>query len=542
MSLSLGRPGRIGAATAAVALGAGLLLAAPAQAALPGGYTLTGPATTTVGTPTKFTIANASIAPGTGIPAGMYCVAADPGQGAATTATPTQQLPGQGNSADVTATFTAGSGQVAVTAFSYSALPGNCPTTTPYGDANATILAHTNITVGNAATGISITPVAQSAAPGAPAAFTLTYTGVGGVPVNLGPGQVATVTSSNAAVTFNGTQQLMLTFTTATPETFTVQAATANVSAVLTASLFNAGSGTPVASAQANFGTAPQGTLVVVPTVASADFGGSTTFTVTFTNLSGTPVPNVPVTVASTGRNTFATTSAGSTNVNGQVLWRQVDTAPASSTATKDTLTFTAQGASATATVAYSAPPPAASVTVTSPSNGSSISSGGLFGVSAQSTGVAAGTTAYLTLNGSAKASSTVQANGFIRFDNTSLGGGQWIPAQAGNYAVRICGGSCGPVQATSQTFSLNIIPFQIVGQPDPGAGQLDFTVATGNWQPGTTIYLTRNGLSVATGKVQQVGQQIVIQTRNLSGKYQVRVNSNQGYVYGNQAGVVTVS
>ncbi|MEZ5117466.1 MAG: serine protease [Candidatus Nanopelagicales bacterium] len=188
-------------------------------------------------------------------------------------------------------------------------------------------------------------------------------------------------------------------------------------------------------------------------------------------------------------------------------------------------------------------PPPTgeATVVITSPADGSAISSGGLFGVSATTTGVAAGTPAFLTLNGSAKASTTVQANGNVRFDNTAVGGGSWIPAEAGDYAVRICGSTCGPVQATSETVSLDIVPFQIVGDPAFTAG-LRFTVATGNWAPGTRIYVTRNGVAAGSGRVVRTGERIVIQTQDRAGTYQVRVSSHQGYVYGNQAGVVTLN
>ncbi|MEZ5117571.1 MAG: hypothetical protein R2737_15020 [Candidatus Nanopelagicales bacterium] len=280
------------------------------------------------------------------------------------------------------------------------------------------------------------------------------------------------------------------------------------------------------------------GSVTVTPATAATAIGGSTTLTATVRTTANQVVAGMPVTVASTGRNTYAAQSAGTTNAAGQVTWVQKDTAPASSTATTDTVTFSAGGKSGQAVITYSAP---ASVVVTSPSNGSAISSGGLFGVSAQATGVASGTTAYLTLNGLAKSRSTVQANGFIRFDNTTLGGGQWIPAEAGSYGVRICGGACGPTISTSSTFSLTIIPFQIVGQPAVAGNRLVFTVATGNWYPGTRIYLTRNGFATASVVVVRTGQQVSVAAGNRPGQYQVRVNSNQGYVYGNRSGVVVI-
>ncbi|MEZ5117570.1 MAG: Ig-like domain-containing protein [Candidatus Nanopelagicales bacterium] len=599
-------------ALALVATGA---LAAPATAA--GEYTLSyeGPFPAVVGQPENFLLSNPSLPPG-----GLYClVATGPATVSSSGSTPI--------GTQTTLTFPA-AGSYSVQAYE-GLLGGACGGGSMLGSPVQIGVA------GSSAADFNFTPSWQSAAVNQSASYSVTPVDGNGNPTTLGPGQSIFVSApgySGVSFTHNGITSSSVTLTGASPTFYfsarnsvaqtavllgsltggasetaqlstiatgsiavTPKAATTPIggSTTLTVSLVNGIglplSGVPVtvfSSGRNTFGSTIAGTtnaagqvvwvqkdnapagspnlvdqvtfsangwttqatityvggsLTVAPATASANFGGSTQLTVTLVNAANVPIPNQPVTVSSTGRNVFGSTSAGSTNANGQVVWTQKDNAPASNPANQDVVTFTANGLSATATINYSTPPPAATVTVTSPSNGSSISSGGLFGVSAQSTGVAAGTTAYLTLNGSAKASSTVQANGFIRFDNTSLGGGQWIPAQAGNYAVRICGGTCGPVQATSQTFSLNIIPFQIVGQPEPGAGQLDFTVATGNWQPGTTIYLTRNGISAATGRVQQVGQQIVIQTRNLSGKYQVRVNSNQGYVYGNQAGVVTI-
>ncbi|MEZ5117692.1 MAG: fibronectin type III domain-containing protein [Candidatus Nanopelagicales bacterium] len=177
-----------------------------------------------------------------------------------------------------------------------------------------------------------------------------------------------------------------------------------------------------------------------------------------------------------------------------------------------------------------------ATVTVTSPAaSGSQISSNGYFGVSAVSTGIPAGTTAYVTLNGSAKASTTVQASGAIRFDGTAIGGNQWIPAETGTYAVRIGGGS-SPVLATSSTFTLVIIPFGLNGR----SGN-KYTVLPGNFSPGTTVYLTRNSATVASGKVQTKEQPFTITGPTTPGTYQIWVASNQGRVYGDHAGVITI-
>ncbi|MEZ5117687.1 MAG: choice-of-anchor Q domain-containing protein [Candidatus Nanopelagicales bacterium] len=182
-------------------------------------------------------------------------------------------------------------------------------------------------------------------------------------------------------------------------------------------------------------------------------------------------------------------------------------------------------------------PPGTATVTVTSPAaSGSQISSNGYFGVSATSTGIPAGTTAYVTLNGSAKASTTVQAGGAIRFDGTPIGGNQWIPAETGTYAVRIGGGGGSPVLATSSTFTLVIIPFGLNGRNGNR-----YTVLPGNFSPGTTVYLTRNSATVASGKVQTKEQPFTITGPTTPGTYQIWVASNQGRVYGDHAGVITI-
>lgn len=289
--------------------------------------------------------------------------------------------------------------------------------------------------------------------------------------------------------------------------------------------------------------------LTVSPSSATTTVGGSTAFTVTLKTTDGTPVAGEPVTVSSAGRNAFGATTAGTTTAAGTVAYALKDTAPSSSTVMTDTVTFTAQGIAAIATVTYTSeptspptsPPSGPTVTVTSPHDGSPITTGGLFGVSATTTGVAPGTTAYVTLDGRAKASSTVRADGSVRFDGTSGGGGQWIPAEAGDCAVRICGGTCGPTQATSATFSLSLAPFGIMPPAAVTSGQAAFTVATGNWSPGTPIHLTRNGVSVAAAKVVSKGASLVITVPAKPGTYQVRVTSLQGYVYGDHDGVVTL-
>ncbi|MEZ5117575.1 MAG: hypothetical protein R2737_15040 [Candidatus Nanopelagicales bacterium] len=381
---------------------------------------------------------------------------------------------------------------------------------------------------------------------GTPATYVLTTptTGPAGIP----------------AGTYCLAAQLGQTGTTATPVALSGQLAanlqvTFNAAGSYTLVLFTVTAGTTTCPGTTLLGTSPLTTLAVTamapttyqlavdPVTVTTTIGGKTQFALTLSSTGGGSVNGVPVLVSSTGRNTFSNQAAGTTNGAGKLNYSFQDNAPALSVPLTDTVTFSVQGVSAppvTATITYR-PAASAKVTVVSPANGSAISSGGLFGVSATTSGITPGTIAYLTLGGSAKAQSTVQANGNIRFDNTSIGGGKWIPAEAGQYAVRVCGGACGPTQATSNPFALTIIPFQIIPPASVKSGKASFTVATGNWAVGTTIYLTRNGNAVKKAQVVTKGKQLVVTAKAVSGKYQVRVNSNQGYVYGNQAGVVTL-
>ncbi|MEZ5115423.1 MAG: hypothetical protein R2737_04065 [Candidatus Nanopelagicales bacterium] len=373
---------------------------------------------------------------------------------------------------------------------------------------------------------ITVTPTTASAAPGGTTGFTVTVKDQVGNPVNGATVYVAStgrnVYGARAVGVTNAIGQLAYT-----------QTDTAGASSTVFQDTLTFSSNGKSVTATINYTGA--GTLTANPATASVAFGASQQITVTLLNGSGTAVSGAAVTVAGTGRNAFASTSAGTTNASGQVVWTQNDAAGAGTTTpAQSVLTFTANGLTASSTLNYGAP--TATVTVTSPAaSGSQISSNGYFGVSATSSGVPAGTTAYVTLNGAAKASTTVQAGGNIRFDGTSIGGGQWIPAEAGNYAVRIGGGG-SPVLATSSTFSLVIIPFGLNGR----SGNR-FSVQPGNFSPGTTVYLTRNSATVASGKVQVKEQAFTIKGPITPGTYQVWVASNQGRVYGDHAGVITI-
>ncbi|MEZ5116349.1 MAG: fibronectin type III domain-containing protein [Candidatus Nanopelagicales bacterium] len=171
-------------------------------------------------------------------------------------------------------------------------------------------------------------------------------------------------------------------------------------------------------------------------------------------------------------------------------------------------------------------PPPGPSVTVVSPTDGSAISSGAWFGVSARTGGVPPGATAYVTIDGIAVAATTVTAEGSARFEK--------VPARTGGYAVRI-----GPAPATvvSAGWAMDVRPFAITGHRDLGS-TVRFTVATGNFSPGTAVRLTRDGRTTAIGRVPTSGSSLGITVPDARGTYQVKVDSRQGWVYGLPAGV----
>lgn len=176
-------------------------------------------------------------------------------------------------------------------------------------------------------------------------------------------------------------------------------------------------------------------------------------------------------------------------------------------------------------------------VAVTSPSDGSSISSGGYFAVRFTTAAVPVGSTAYLTLNGRAKARLVLAKGTAPVFPR--------IPAEIGTYAVRIGGGAEDvPVLARSPGFRLTIVPFQLDGSTVSGSRRT-FRVLTGNFADGTTITLTRNGRAAATrrmppGSAGKPGS-TTITVDDRPGTYQVRVDSRQGFVYGAASGVIRV-
>ena len=181
-------------------------------------------------------------------------------------------------------------------------------------------------------------------------------------------------------------------------------------------------------------------------------------------------------------------------------------------------------------------PTPSPSVTVVSPRAGAPVSAGGWFAVTATVTGLPAGVevTAYVTVDGIAVASTPVTggttgtatagtATGTARFER--------VPARAGTYRVRL-----GPAPATVQStpWQMDVRPFGIVAAaPDVGGGRVTFTVAPGNWSPGTPVMLTRDGRATAVATVARKGTPVRITVGRVAGTYQVRVASTQGPVYG---------
>ncbi len=175
-----------------------------------------------------------------------------------------------------------------------------------------------------------------------------------------------------------------------------------------------------------------------------------------------------------------------------------------------------------------------ATVTLLSPSNRAAISSNGYFNVFFATTNVPIGATAYLALNGLAKAKAAVTAN------STPLLIGR-IPAEQGNYTIRINGGGTdGEALARSSPVSLTIIPFGLNGAAIKD-DRITFRVKTGNFSPRTFITLTRNGIGVSGVRIPAVGAPLTIIASERPGTYQVRVNSIQGFVYGDHAGLVTI-
>ncbi len=204
---------------------------------------------------------------------------------------------------------------------------------------------------------------------------------------------------------------------------------------------------------------------------------------------------------------------------------------PVNTVAGKTVTGVPAGAATASSPVNVSAVAP--TVTLLSPRDGAPISSNGYFNAVFTTTQVPAGTMAYLTLNGRAKAKGTVDADGLTAIPK--------IPAEAGSYAMRIGGGTVTePVLARSGSIQLKIIPFGLNGASTKD-DRIAFRVKTGNFSPGTFVTLTRNGIGVAGARIPSVGAPMSIVAPERPGTYQVRVNSNQGFVYGDHAGLITI-
>ncbi|MEZ5117569.1 MAG: hypothetical protein R2737_15010 [Candidatus Nanopelagicales bacterium] len=335
--------------------------------------------------------------------------------------------------------------------------------------------------------------------------------------------------------------------------------ALANAAGVATATAYSTKTGTATVNAAAGSGTASGSWTVVTdpdfardlavdPATGSAKVGGAQKVTVTAKDGFGNGVAGAFVNGSITGvgrflysGNSLLTGFVTSTDGIGMVEVSTLPSEEGTSTATFEL--FGAQAGDAANVPAgsgFAASSPSGesklawtsggAVQIVSPAQGSAISSGGYFGVSATSS-LAEGTEVFLTLDGRAKAKTTVQANGNIRFEK--------IPAQPGNYAVRY--GEAGSYMYSNEV-SLDIRLFSITRFQENVSGDTDnFQIATGNWSRGTTINLTRNGISVAAVKVGAPGQPVAVKLVAKPGTYQVRVNSNQGYVYGDANGQVVI-
>lgn len=373
----------------------------------------------------------------------------------------------------------------------------------------------------------------------------------------------------NAYVTFSGSDGVGFAYANGIPVTSgsATTGAKANFAGVATVPAYSTKTGTATVNAAAGPGTT-SGTwsvatnsrfardLSVDPTEATGKVGGTVIVSATVKDGFANAVPSAAITGEVTGVGRFLYSGNSlltglQTNSSG-VARVEVGTQPAEEGVSS--LAFQIQGGqagnaanvpagsgfaasspNATSKITWSSSGP---VSIVSPAQGSAISSGGYFGVTANSN-LAEGTEVYLTLDGRAKAMTKVQANGLIRFDGTEAGGGKWIPAEPGKYAVRY--GDAGSYMYSNEV-SLNIKLFSITRFQENVSGDTDnFQIATGNWSRGTTINLTRNGISVAAVKVGAPGQPVAVKLAAKPGTYQVRVNSNQGYVYGDANGQVVV-
>lgn len=172
-------------------------------------------------------------------------------------------------------------------------------------------------------------------------------------------------------------------------------------------------------------------------------------------------------------------------------------------------------------------PAAAARVVVDTPVDGSAVSSGGWFAVTARTSGVAAGSAAYVTLDGIAVANAAVDADGTARFAR--------VPGRMGQYRVRI-----GPAPATVQSaaFALDVRPFAI-SYAATRDGDAVVTIRTGNWYRGQLLQLTRDGRTTATVRVGAPGVPVTLVVPGVAGEYQVKAESRQGTVYGMAAGAL---
>ena len=168
------------------------------------------------------------------------------------------------------------------------------------------------------------------------------------------------------------------------------------------------------------------------------------------------------------------------------------------------------------------------SVTVTEPAADSDVSTGQTFDILGTSTGIPEGAAARLLLGDIPQGASIVKADGTFSFTN--------VLAQqqgSGDLGYVIVVGDAKPVP-----LDIDVKLFSIVSHKEVD-GNLKFRVATGAWERGTIIELTRDDRPVTKIEVTDPGNDLYIVAPASPGFYQVQVTTNRGIVYGLEVDVV---
>jgi hypothetical protein len=159
---------------------------------------------------------------------------------------------------------------------------------------------------------------------------------------------------------------------------------------------------------------------------------------------------------------------------------------------------------------------------VTSPAAGTAYSTGEKFDVAGKATGVREGTPVRLVAGDAPAGVSTVKADGsFIFRDVIAQKGG------SGDLGYVVFVGDLKPV-----SLDISIKDFTITSYKRVDAG-LRFRIAAGAWKSGTVIDLTRDGTPVGRIPVTSPGSEVFVVVPDMTGFYQVQVNTPRGVVYG---------